>query len=198
MSIEQSTVEPAAQEYLDRQDRRSHPAGRKDSGGRWYPSAEERRACCDGVRSPSRAWPWSLMVHCRTAAHVARLYGVEERELRRAVAAERKPRRACADGVAYKAVAVLGDGRMVSIYDGQTEYVLGQTVTAGTPHQGHNGGIYVYQTAAEARDAAVPPSSVLGRAPRLILRCRVEGAYCRYDNGKLAFARVTPLEVVAE
>jgi len=77
----------AARTYLDRQSRLTHPAGKTDSGGRWFPSDSESQACCSHVRPPSRAWPWSYMTHCRTIAHVAHLFGVEESELRAAVKA---------------------------------------------------------------------------------------------------------------
>jgi len=70
-------------EYLNRRDRVSHPQGRLDNGGRWYPSAEERRECCRTIREPSRKWPFSLLVHCRSLRHVAHLYGVDEKELRK-------------------------------------------------------------------------------------------------------------------
>ncbi len=72
-----------AEDYLDRRDRLTHPEGEFDSGGRWYPSAEEYQKCCRPVRSPSRAWPYSYMMHCRTAAHVAALYGAEAKLLKR-------------------------------------------------------------------------------------------------------------------
>ena len=75
----------AAQEYLDRKARVSHPEGKCDRGGRWYPSEKEMQVCCNHVRTPSRAWPWSYMTHCRTLAHVAHLYGVEEADVRAAV-----------------------------------------------------------------------------------------------------------------
>jgi len=77
-------VEAAAREYLARRDRRKHPAGRFDNGGRWYPDESEARACCATIRAPSRRWPYSLMLHCRTAKHVAALYGVETSDVRRA------------------------------------------------------------------------------------------------------------------
>jgi hypothetical protein len=47
-----------------------HPKGKFDSAGRWYPSNSEVRDCCERIRSPSRRWPYSLMLHCRTAKHV--------------------------------------------------------------------------------------------------------------------------------
>jgi hypothetical protein len=72
-------VVAAARAYLDRRDRRSHPDGKTDSGGRWYPSDSEdiNGTITRTIRSPSRAWPWSYMVACRTAGHVAELYGVD-------------------------------------------------------------------------------------------------------------------------
>lgn len=96
----------------------------------------------------------------------------------------------------YKAVAVTEDGRYVSIFDGATEYAIGVTLHERA-QQGHSGGFYAYPTIEAALDADVPPSSALYRAPRVILRVRAEGAYCRYDNGKLAFSRLTPLAVAA-
>ena len=78
------TLGQAVEEYQKRQSREHHPGGKFDKGGRWYPSAEEKRACCDKVRSPSRAFPYSLMLHCRTAGHVAALFGVNTAELRAA------------------------------------------------------------------------------------------------------------------
>jgi len=63
-------------EYHSLQARTSHPDGKTDKGGRWYPAETERQDCCR-VRSPSRAWPWSLMVHCRTLVHVASRRGLD-------------------------------------------------------------------------------------------------------------------------
>ncbi|MDA8212139.1 MAG: hypothetical protein M0021_09720 [Clostridia bacterium] len=74
----------AAQEYLNRRDRISHPSGSFDKAGRWYPSESETCDCCGAICSPSRAFPYSYMVHCRTAGHVAKLYGVDVKELLKA------------------------------------------------------------------------------------------------------------------
>ncbi len=78
-----SKLEQAALEFVLRQDRKHHPDGKFDNGGRWYPSETERCECCDHIRYPSRAYPYSLMVHCRTAKHVASLYGVDVKALKR-------------------------------------------------------------------------------------------------------------------
>lgn len=59
--------------YSRRQSRLEHPDGRTDNAGRWYPSDDEKCDCCDHVRSPSRAYPWSYMLHCRTRKHVQSL-----------------------------------------------------------------------------------------------------------------------------
>ncbi len=75
----------AAVEFLARRARRRNPDGQFDSCWRWYPSDQERRPCCDGIRRPSRRWPYSLMLHCRTARHVAELFGVDPRALRAAL-----------------------------------------------------------------------------------------------------------------
>lgn len=74
----------AAQEYLSRRDRITNPDGNFDKAGRWYPSESEHCDCCKAIRGPSRAYPYSYMVHCRTAQHVANLYGVDAKELRKA------------------------------------------------------------------------------------------------------------------
>ena len=75
----------AAYEYIRRRERATHPDGSFDRGGRWYPSEAEEQPCCDCIRRPSRAWPYTLMTHCRSVVHVANLYGVDPREVRRAV-----------------------------------------------------------------------------------------------------------------
>jgi hypothetical protein len=200
----QQKLQAAYETYLARQDRSQHPDGRCDNGGRWYPSENEQQQCCRGIRSPSRSYPWSLMTHCRTLDHVAHVCGVDPTALRahkREVecpererkAAEARERRAAT--VYYKAVAVADDGRLLSIFDGETEYRLGETLHE-TARPGHNGGYYVYETRTAAEDAEVPSDSALRDAPRAIIACHVAGKCIRYDWGKLAFSRVTPLEVV--
>ena len=63
-------IEAAARLYLRRKHRLEHPVGEFDSGGRWYPATLERQVCCVDIRAPSRAHPYSYMVHCRTIEHV--------------------------------------------------------------------------------------------------------------------------------
>jgi hypothetical protein len=59
--------------FQSRKARQEDPAGTFDKGGRWYPSETERCDCCDRVRSPSRAYPYSYLLHCRTRTHITTL-----------------------------------------------------------------------------------------------------------------------------
>lgn len=189
-------LETAAREYIARRDRVINPKGKFDNAGRWYPSTEEHCDCCNGVRGPSRAHPYSYMTHCRTIAHVANLYGVDVKDLRREVKRlepTAQPKREGGDDY-YKAVAVV-DGKMLSIFDGQTEYAIGQELKQAA-RKDHNGGYYVHKSLNDAMNVKVPTDSALRNAPRAILRVKAEGAYVVYDTGKLAFSRITPIEVI--
>ena len=72
-----------AQHCLDLQSRKAHPDGRCDNGGRWYPNSQFD--CCKGIREPSRAYPWSMMAHCRTVDHVAHQHKIDPKILRKLV-----------------------------------------------------------------------------------------------------------------
>jgi hypothetical protein len=72
----------AGLEFICRDLRLHHPDGAFDDGGRFYPSEKEVRDCCAGIRAPSRAFPFSLMKHCRTVKHIAKLYEVSEKDLK--------------------------------------------------------------------------------------------------------------------
>lgn len=80
-------VQDAARLYIARRDRVAHPCGQTGRGGKWYPSDNEHRDCCDHIRAPSYAYPWSLSTHCRSAEHVAELCGVDAKALRTAARA---------------------------------------------------------------------------------------------------------------
>lgn len=56
-----------------RRDRVQHPVGDFDSAGRWYPHKSGKCTCCEYVREPSRAYPYTMMVHCRTKIHIQNL-----------------------------------------------------------------------------------------------------------------------------
>jgi hypothetical protein len=72
----------AGLEFACRELKFHRPDGTFDEGARFYPSEKEARDCCANIRAPSRAFPFSLMKHCRTAKHVAKLYGVTEKAVR--------------------------------------------------------------------------------------------------------------------
>jgi len=65
------------------------PVGGRPVGGRyrsrdlrWYPAAlDELQTCCHAVRSPTHRSPYTLHNHCRSAEHIAHLYGVNLADL---------------------------------------------------------------------------------------------------------------------
>ena len=50
-----------------------YPNGKTGKGNKWHPSDEEQCSCCKSIREPSRAYPWSLMTHCRSKNHIRTL-----------------------------------------------------------------------------------------------------------------------------
>lgn len=56
--------------YKMLQNREIHPSGKFDSNGRWYAKNDN----LINVRSPSRRWPYSQMVACRTKKYVQKVY----------------------------------------------------------------------------------------------------------------------------
>jgi hypothetical protein len=75
----------AALEYIGRRDRTVNPAGRFERNGTWYPV--EELSCCAHISPPCGRFPFSLMVHCRTAEHVAREYGMSAKDVKSAAGA---------------------------------------------------------------------------------------------------------------
>jgi len=65
----------------ERKHRISFPRGRRDSWGRWCPAPSETCWYCDNLRTPSYAYPYALYAHCKSAAHVANLFGVDRKAL---------------------------------------------------------------------------------------------------------------------
>jgi hypothetical protein len=56
--------------YKMLQEREIHPGGTFDSGGRFYAYHDD----LIDVRAPSRAWPNSHMIACRTLKYVKKVY----------------------------------------------------------------------------------------------------------------------------
>ncbi|KRX11215.1 Protein kinase-like domain [Pseudocohnilembus persalinus] len=92
----------------------------------------------------------------------------------------------------YKVVAkVLG--KLFSIYDGTTEYILGKQMSQKAKDN-HQGGFYVYSSIDEAIFADVPlKKGGLYFAPRTIIKCICWGSKVEYGNGKIAFSNLTPV-----
>jgi hypothetical protein len=59
--------------YEALRDRVIHPDGKFDNAGRWYPSEAEDCGVSRVICTPSRAYPYSYMIACRTRKHVAKL-----------------------------------------------------------------------------------------------------------------------------
>ncbi len=87
------TLTAATKLFIARQERDSdeHPKGEFDTRGRWYPSITEKQPCCFNIRAPSGAYPYSLLVHCRTITHIANLFNVPIKDLRSYVAKHKAP-----------------------------------------------------------------------------------------------------------
>jgi len=83
IKIIDNAVIQAAKEYLSRKERKTHPDGDFDKAGRWYPSGAEKCKACSSVREPSRAYPFSIMTHCRSIGHIATKYQVDAAVLRK-------------------------------------------------------------------------------------------------------------------
>jgi hypothetical protein len=85
-------------------------------------------------------------------------------------------------------------GKYYSIYDGKTEYILGQTMHQEA-QENHKGGFYVYQNVDEVIFADIPfKKGGMFIAPRTILKCLCWGKQLEYDNGKLAFSYICPVQ----
>jgi hypothetical protein len=76
LSIDQYLFK-AARELQALKMRELNPDGKFDGAGRFY---LQKHPCCDRIRAPSRAYPYSQMHHGRTARHVAMKHRMPERE----------------------------------------------------------------------------------------------------------------------
>ena len=123
-------------------------------------------------------------------------YNVDEKLARKVLKEIEPPRTPKREGgIYYKSVAIK-DGKMYSIFDGQTEYILNQQLKQ-TARQNHSGGFYVYKNIESCKQAELPSRSALLNNPRVILKLLCEGNYCKYDN-KIAFSKITPIEIMED
>jgi len=81
--ITKKTIE-AADVFINRKTRKKHPDGSfENTNRRWHPSETESCECCNSIREPSRRFPFSLMTHCRSVGHIAKLYEVDAGAVRK-------------------------------------------------------------------------------------------------------------------
>lgn len=80
-------IREAATEFQARRTRQANPNGSFDRHGRWYPKDSEKCPICSEIRNPSKRWPYTLLLHCRTATHVAARAGLQPLEVKRAARA---------------------------------------------------------------------------------------------------------------
>jgi hypothetical protein len=79
----QARLREAVRTAIAREDRTESPRGEwRDR--LWYPADDERQDCCENI-TPTEGNRQALESHCRTQAHVARLFKVPRGELRREV-----------------------------------------------------------------------------------------------------------------
>jgi hypothetical protein len=75
-----SNLHKAAKEFNSLKMGTTLPEGKRDNAGRFYP--DNRCACCQHIRTPSRAFPDSLKTHVKSAVHIASVYEVEPTDLK--------------------------------------------------------------------------------------------------------------------
>jgi hypothetical protein len=96
----------------------------------------------------------------------------------------------------YKVVAVR-DGRYLSLYDGVTEYKLGERLEQAAKSN-HQGGFYVFENPCDCGEGNIPlpGEAILRRWPhRAILKVEYGGNLVRYKH-KVAASWIRPLYVV--
>lgn len=205
----QARLERAAALLNARQAREVHPDGTFEKHGVWYPSDTERQPCCEGLRNPTRKYPYSLIVHCRTAKHIAHLCDVPKALLKQTAVAmphwetryvpvqyTEGEFRACVapeDG-SHIAMCDLGQEMPLStlpaaIKDGS---VLNARERRNCSRQG--GGYAVYP----APDAAM--KAELTVHPTHILKVQVAGRHAMYgtDDERQVYERLKPVDIAVD
>jgi len=109
----------------------------------------------------------------------------------------------CAGQVYYKVVARVGP-KLISIWDGKTEYQVGVTMrhppVLMNPKVSAPPGYYLYASAEEALHADIPKTAALFVAPRIILKClaweQLPTPPLRSMQGSIIMRYVRPIEVM--
>lgn len=100
----------------------------------------------------------------------------------------------------YKVVGLRGD-KMFSLYDGETEYVLGKRLCQSVENH-HGGGFYSWPTLEDAQEM----ESDLAKHPHLygfpwtpddlvLLKCEISGRMIEYGNSKIASTYIKPVAI---
>jgi len=91
----ESRLQEAARTAIAREERTESPRGEWQDR-LWYPADGERQDCCAKIK-PTEGNRQALESHCRTQAHIARLFDVPLADLRRAVKQARESARGSGD-----------------------------------------------------------------------------------------------------
>lgn len=101
--------------------------------------------------------------------------------------------------IAYKLVKLDDQGRLISLFDGETEYTLNKRLTQKA-RRNHDGGYYAYPTIeglkrARATGDLVPAECLQGVDRLALLKVELGGTIINYGH-KRAATYLTPLEIV--
>lgn len=102
----------------------------------------------------------------------------------------------------YKLVELVDGHRLFSVYDGQTEYLLGKRLVEKAVSN-HGGGYYSYPDIAGVRsrfdDGSLFPSRCYRESMALaLIECEISGTILEYENGKMASTYLKPLRIVEQ
>lgn len=178
----QARLERAAALLNARQAREVHPDGTFEKHGVWYPSDTERQPCCEGLRNPTRKYPYSLIQHCRTAKHIAHLCDVPKALLKETAAA--MPSWHTMFQPVHYANGAFRDCRAP-----EREYRLGREM-----EQQPANGFSIYPAMQAVLVAPQPKGAAM---PTHILKVHVSGTSTQ-PNGKTVWKRLKPVEVAAD
>ena len=82
MSWPQDRLLDAGALLFDRKTGKSAPSGFRDDEGVWWPLMDEQQPCCTQLHPhPTVQDPNALEEHCRTAEHIATMYGLTETDV---------------------------------------------------------------------------------------------------------------------
>ncbi len=101
---------------------------------------------------------------------------------------------------AYKLVELRSDGTLISLYDGETVYILGKRMAEQARPQ-HGGGYYAHPTAEQVlalwqSGNLVPEECYASALTIALIEVQISGTIIQYANGKLAATYLKPIAVL--